>query len=66
MTISGVYLVALFFIVPETATYHVIAGKKEAAIANLTLLGRQNDIEEVVTKASQKPRSKTRWQKCSQ
>uniref|UniRef100_A0A2H1WAF6 SFRICE_008901 n=1 Tax=Spodoptera frugiperda TaxID=7108 RepID=A0A2H1WAF6_SPOFR len=58
MTISGVYLVALFFIVPETATYHVIAGKKEAAIANLTLLGRQNDIEEVVTKASQKPRSK--------
>ncbi|KAH9634903.1 hypothetical protein HF086_017202 [Spodoptera exigua] len=58
MTISGIYLIALFLVVPETATYHVIAGKKDAAIANLTLLGRQSDIEEVVTKASEKPRSK--------
>ncbi|XP_049705195.2 facilitated trehalose transporter Tret1 [Helicoverpa armigera] len=51
------YLAGIFFIVPETATYQVMAGNKEEAMAILTSLGRKGDIDDVVAAANEKPMS---------
>ncbi|KAJ8709796.1 hypothetical protein PYW08_009800 [Mythimna loreyi] len=56
--LSAVFVVALYFLVPESAVYLVMKGKKEEAMATLTSLGRQDDIDEVVAQADDKPRSK--------
>ncbi|KAJ8715695.1 hypothetical protein PYW07_010177 [Mythimna separata] len=55
--INGLYLVTVFLFVTETAVYQVMKGRREEAMANLTSLGRQDDIDEIVAKANDKPKS---------
>ncbi|KAF9797489.1 hypothetical protein SFRURICE_008737 [Spodoptera frugiperda] len=57
VAIGSVFLVTLFFFVPETAVYFVMAGKKDEAMELLTSLGRKDDIDDVVAKANEKPMS---------
>ncbi|KAJ8715701.1 hypothetical protein PYW07_010183 [Mythimna separata] len=53
-----VFIIALYFCVPESAVFHVMKGRKEVAMATLTSLGRQGDIDEVVAQADDKPKPK--------
>ncbi|KAJ8709791.1 hypothetical protein PYW08_009795 [Mythimna loreyi] len=54
--LTVVYLIGLLFYVPETAVFQVIKGRRDLAIANLISLGRQDDIDEIVAKANEKPK----------
>ncbi|KAJ8709792.1 hypothetical protein PYW08_009796 [Mythimna loreyi] len=56
-TLNAVYLILVFFFVTETAVYQVMKGKRDEAMANLKSLGRQDDIDEIVAKANDKPKS---------
>ncbi|XP_035441861.2 facilitated trehalose transporter Tret1-like [Spodoptera frugiperda] len=49
------YVIGLFFIVPETAVYLVMANRRDEAMELLTSLGRKDDIDDVVAKANEKP-----------
>ncbi|KAJ8709797.1 hypothetical protein PYW08_009801 [Mythimna loreyi] len=53
-----IFVVTLFLFVPESAVFLVMKGKKEEAMATLSSLGRQGDIDEVVTQADDKPKPK--------
>ncbi|KAF9800155.1 hypothetical protein SFRURICE_016580, partial [Spodoptera frugiperda] len=53
--IGVVYIILLFFIVPETAVFLVMANRRDEAMDLLTSLGRKDDIDDVVAKANEKP-----------
>uniref|UniRef100_A0A2A4IXX0 Major facilitator superfamily (MFS) profile domain-containing protein n=1 Tax=Heliothis virescens TaxID=7102 RepID=A0A2A4IXX0_HELVI len=55
--LSALYMAGIYFVVPETAAYQVMAGNKEEAMATLTSLGRKGDIDEVLATANEKPMS---------
>ncbi|KAF9407267.1 hypothetical protein HW555_012650 [Spodoptera exigua] len=55
--IGVVYIILLFFIVPETAVFLVMANRRDEAMELLTSLGRKDDIDDVVAKANEKPMS---------
>ncbi|KAJ8709790.1 hypothetical protein PYW08_009794 [Mythimna loreyi] len=54
--LSVLYIITIFFLVPETAVYQVMKGRKDEAMANLRLLGRQ-DLDEILAEANEKPKS---------
>ncbi|KAJ8715696.1 hypothetical protein PYW07_010178 [Mythimna separata] len=55
--LCALYLVTVFLFVTETAVYQVMKGRKDEAMANLTSLGRQDDIHEIIARANDKPKS---------
>ncbi|KAF9414412.1 hypothetical protein HW555_007666 [Spodoptera exigua] len=55
--IGVVYIILLFFIVPETAVFLVMANRRDEAMELLTSLGRKDDIDDVVATANEKPMS---------
>ncbi|KAJ8709793.1 hypothetical protein PYW08_009797 [Mythimna loreyi] len=54
---TALYLVAVFLFVTETAVFQVMKGRRDEAMANLASLGRQDDIDEIIARANEKPKS---------
>ncbi|KAJ8709794.1 hypothetical protein PYW08_009798 [Mythimna loreyi] len=57
VALNGLYIVAVVLFVSETAVYLVMKDKRTEAMDNLASLGRQDDIDEIVAKANEKPKS---------